>query len=167
MVRGDQEEVLEIRGKTDQNGHRMPIRMSKTTGFPGRTHLDEKGGGGGGGQKCKISRKTQLNMVRSGRLGRILVQIERVCAHLSAVSIGIKRVRAQIGQRGRIELGSRSTFPATGGRRYSVHSSACTFSGRFSRDLPTRGKARPVTAEPHRSPTRGCRPGVGSRERES
>jgi hypothetical protein len=34
-VRGDQMEVLKILDKSDQSGHRAPIRMSKTTGFSG------------------------------------------------------------------------------------------------------------------------------------
>ena len=64
-VRGDQIEVLEILGKSDQSGHRTPIRMSKTTGFPGRNvDFPPKGGGGRGGQKCKISGK---HAVQSGQ----------------------------------------------------------------------------------------------------
>ena len=50
-VRGDQMEVLEILGKSDQSGHRTPIRMSKTTGFPGRNTLSPKRGGWQGGVK--------------------------------------------------------------------------------------------------------------------
>ena len=47
--------LLEILGKSNQSGHRMPIRMSKTKGFPGRNaHFPKKGGGGRGGQKCEI-----------------------------------------------------------------------------------------------------------------
>ena len=59
-------EVLEILGKRDQSGHRVPMRMSKTTGFPGRTDLAPKGGGGRGGQKCKSSGKTRFKVVKPG-----------------------------------------------------------------------------------------------------
>ena len=79
-VTPDQMEVLEILGKSDQSGHRMPIRMSKTTGFPGRNRsLMRKGGVAGGGQKCKISReKRGSKWSNPVSLERILVQIVRV-----------------------------------------------------------------------------------------
>ena len=55
-VTPDQMEVLEILGKSDQSGHRMPIRMSKTTGFPGRTRLLMRKGGWQGGSKMQNPR---------------------------------------------------------------------------------------------------------------
>ena len=57
VVSPDQMEVLEILGKSDQSGHRTPIRMSKTTGFPGRNALSRKRGGGRGGSKMHNSRE--------------------------------------------------------------------------------------------------------------
>ena len=53
-VTPDQMEVLEILGKRNQSGHRTPIRMSKTTGFPGRNVLMRKGGVAGGVKNAKF-----------------------------------------------------------------------------------------------------------------
>ena len=64
VVSGDQIEVLEILGKKDQSGHRKPIRMSKTTRFPGRNAISPKRGGGRGGQKCRILGE---NAIQSGQ----------------------------------------------------------------------------------------------------
>ena len=50
-------EVLEILGKNDQSGHLQPIRMSKTTGFPGRNAISSKRGGGRGGSKMQNPRE--------------------------------------------------------------------------------------------------------------
>ena len=69
-VRGDHMEVLEILGKSDQSGHRVPIRMSKTTGFPGRTRLLPKTGGVAGGSKNAVSPgKTRFKVVKPGQFG--------------------------------------------------------------------------------------------------
>ena len=81
-------EVLEILGKSDQSGHRMPIRMSKTTGFPGRTRLLMRKGGVAGG--VKNAESLGKNAVQSGQKAvyfeRILVRIVRVRARLSSFS---------------------------------------------------------------------------------
>ena len=39
VVTPDHMQVLKKKGNLHQSGHRTPIRMSKTTGFPGRTRL--------------------------------------------------------------------------------------------------------------------------------
>ena len=86
-VRGDQMEVLENLGKSNQSGHRMPIRMSKTTGFPGRNAIFPKRGGWQGGSKMQDSRgKRGSKWSNPVHFERILVQIVRVRARLSAFS---------------------------------------------------------------------------------
>src|SRR5690242_12479259 len=77
-------EVLEILGKRDQSGHRAPMRMSKTTGFPGRNALSPKRGGWQGGSKMQNPReKRGSKWSNPVHFERILVQIARVWAHLS------------------------------------------------------------------------------------
>ena len=60
----------------------------------------------------------------------------------------------------------RSGFPASGSRRYHAILRHARFFRRISRDLPTRGKARPadIGAAPTSHPPRGCRAVVGPRE---
>ena len=69
-------EVLEILGKSNQSGHRKPIRMSKTTGFPGRNALSPKRGGWQGGSKMQNPReKRGSKWSNPVHFERILVQI--------------------------------------------------------------------------------------------
>jgi hypothetical protein len=85
-------EVLEILGKDDRSGHRVPIRMSKTTGFPGRrSTFPKKGGGGGGVKNAESPGKTRFEVVKPpsneahfgrnrssfGAFERILIESER------------------------------------------------------------------------------------------
>ena len=80
-------EVLEILGKSDQSGHRQPIRMSKTTGFPGRNAISSKRGGWQGGSKMQNPReKRGSKWSNAVHFERILVKIARVWAHLSSFS---------------------------------------------------------------------------------
>ena len=86
-VTPDQMQVLEILGKRYQSGHRMPIRMSKTTGFPGRNAFSPKRGGGGGGSKMQnLQEKRGSKRSEAVSLMRVLVRIVRVWARLGSFS---------------------------------------------------------------------------------
>src|SRR5690242_2726799 len=89
MVRGDHEEVLEILGKTNNNGHQRPSDCAKTTGFPERNQLFPKRGGwrGGGSKMAKSPRKRSSLWPKVTVMDRIEVQIVRVWAHSEQIRV--------------------------------------------------------------------------------